>query len=376
MKKNRKKINIVSPVLPKLSEISTELREILKNGHLTNNAKYVPAFEKKMEEYLGVKHCVALANGMLALVLALKAMGLKGEVILPSFTFSATAHAVVWAGLTPVFADIDPETFNIDPEDIERKITPETCAILPVNTYGNVCNIEALNNISEKHNLKVLYDSAHALGTVYKGRRVGGSGSAEMFSFHATKILPAGEGGLISTNDTELYEKLLLYRVFGAEGGDNDCILAGFNGKMPEFSAILALKGLSKLDHYIKTRKTAAERLYAGLKKLKGIKFQEIHPGTIINHQYFPVIIDENEFGASRDEVFEFLKQDDIIARKYFYPPIHKYTCYNNLNTGTLENTEYVSERIMCLPFYSDMKKSDVNRIIKAFKDISRRVKK
>jgi len=382
--KNKKQINIVNPILPQLEEISKELKEILANGKLTNNSRYVLEFEDKLKKYFGVKYCVSAGNGTLALILAMKAMDLKGEVIVPSFTFSATVHSVIWSNLRPVFADILPDTYNIDIKDIEKKITAKTSAILAVNTYGNPCEVEKLETLAQKYKLKLIFDSAHAFGSLYKGKKIGSFGDAETFSFHATKILPAGEGGAITTNDKKLAEKMSLYRVFGDVKGE-DCVLAGFNAKMQEFSAILGLKGLAKIDYYIKNRKLADKKLKKGLSKLEGLGFQKIEESNSVNYQYFPVLIDEKKFGMTRDEVFSYLLKENIIARKYFYPPAHELTCYKKMNLNPspapggagqsgLEVTEYVSKRILCLPIYSEMASGDIDRIIQAFEKMRRKL--
>ena len=310
-------LGIVRPRLPQLAAVAEEVGEILTTGQLTNHWKYVPALESELRQYLQVPHCVAVANGTLGLVLTLVGLKLEGEVIVPSFTFSATAHALWWAGLEPVFADISPDTFTLDPEAVEAAITPRTSAILGVHVYGHPCDIEGLKAVARRHDLALIFDSAHAFGSSYRGQRIGNFGDAEVFSFHATKIFPTGEGGAITTGNTQLAEYLSLARKFGDPGTENTQF-SGLNAKMQEFNAILGLENLKTIDQYIENRRRYAGVLVERLGQLPGLRFQRARPDVQVNHQNFAILVDELEFGVPRDRLHTALAAENIFSRKYF----------------------------------------------------------
>jgi len=360
-----REMNIVSPTLPKLEDIRDQITEILSTGNLTNNSRYVRDFEKEIKKCLNVKHAVAVANGTSGLMLLLQTLGLKGEVIVPSFTFSATVHALMWNQLKPVFVDIDPDTYNVDPILVAESITAETSAILAVHVFGNPCDIKVLEKIAHDNELRLIFDSAHAFGSSYDGQRIGGFGDAEVFSFHATKILPVGEGGAITTNNIELQEKLSCRRNFGNPGDDN-CRFPGLNAKMPEFSAILGLEGLKLIEEYIHRRNEIAGSYKAKLEKTPGLSFQKITPGCQSTYQFFSILIDPPDFGLNRDQLKVALNKENIITRKYFYPPMHHHQAYQefqNQYIGKLPVTEAVSNNILCLPICSHMLSEEVEKI-------------
>ncbi|MCK4597111.1 DegT/DnrJ/EryC1/StrS family aminotransferase [bacterium] len=367
-----REMNIVSPTLPKLADIRERITEILSTGNLTNDSRYVRELEREIAKFLGVEHAVAVANATLGLMLVLQALDLKGEVIVPSFTFSATVHALMWNGLRPVFVDIDPDTYNLDPSCVAESITPETSAIMAVHVFGNPCNIEALERVAHDHGLKLIFDSAHAFGSSYNGREIGRFGDAEVFSFHATKMLPAGEGGVVATNDDQLRQRLSWGRNFG-NPGDDDCRFAGLNAKMTEFSAILGLEGLKRIEAHICHRNEVANLFMARLSRVPGLTFQKITPGCQSTYQFFSILIDPNTFGLNRDQLNQALRRENIVTRKYFYPPMHRHRAYQEFKdqyNGQLPVTGAVSNNILCLPICSHMIYEDVEKIALAIERI------
>ena len=316
-------VHIVAPRLPKLSVVGDKVEQILATGQLTNNSRYVREFEAAVGQRLGVE-AIAISNATIALVLVLKGLGVRGEVILPSFTYCASAHAVAWAGAAPVFADILPTTFTLDPAAVEAAITPRTSAILAVHIYGHPCEVDELAAVARAHRLPLVFDSAHAFGSAYKGRQVGGFGAAEVFSLHATKLLPVGEGGCVATSDSRLAAYLRDARRFG-DPGDENTRFAGTNGKMQEFNAILGLAGLDLIDRHIANRRKYASYLRDRLGCLPGLRFQHIEDHAFTTFQNFAVLVDQGRFGLSRDQVSAALAAENVRCRKYFYPPVHEH---------------------------------------------------
>ncbi|MCL4294656.1 MAG: DegT/DnrJ/EryC1/StrS family aminotransferase [Anaerolineae bacterium] len=365
-------LGIVRPLFPTLVSIAPQVSEMLRTGQLTNLSKNVPALEKELSRYMDVPHCVAVANGTLGLILALAGLKLSGEVIIPSFTFSATAHAVRWAGLEPVFADINPETFTLDPQAVEAAVTPRTAAILGVHVYGHPCDIAGLQAVAERYELALLFDAAHAFGSGYRGRKIGAFGDAEIFSFHATKIFPTGEGGGVTTTHPHLAEYVALARKFG-DPGTEDTLFCGMNAKMQEFNAVLGLENLKQIDRWIENRCRYADLLVERLSRIPGLRFQQIQPDVQTNYQNFAVLVDEAEFGLNRDEVHAALAAENIFTRKYFYPPLHQHQAYAPERAkyqGRLPVTEMVANRVLCLPFYSEMNQEMLEGICRAMESI------
>ena len=350
-------VNIVLPTLPSLDSMKDRIEETLGNGMITNFSKYCKEFEKKLAEYIGVRYALSQSNATSGLLILHKVLDLYGEVIVPSFTFSATTHSLMWNNLTPVFVDIDKETFNIDPKLIEEKITPKTTAIFGVHIFGNPCEIEELQKIADKHNLKLIFDSAHAFGSIYHGKNVGGFGNAEVFSLSATKVLTKGEGGAITTNNQELSEKIKLARNYG-DPGTYDCQFIGFNSKLTEYAAIMGLETLKLLENNVKRRNELFELFKSNLSKLPGITFQKITDNCRTTVKDLSIVIDKDKFGISRDKLAEALDKENIRTKKYFYPPIHCMKAYSQFYdeyNGKLPNTEYISQNILCLPIHSHM---------------------
>ena len=363
------RLGIVSPKLPDFLAVAEPIREILRTGNLTNHSKYLQEFERELSARLEVAHIAAVSNATLGLILALEGLHLEGEVILPSFTFSATAHALHWARLTPVFVDILPDTFTLDPAAVEAAITPRTAAILGVHIYGHPCEIDELSAIAEKHGLPLIFDAAHAIGSCYRNLPIGRFGDAEIFSFHATKVFPVGEGGCVATSRPDLADYLILARKFG-DPGDENTVFPGMNAKMQEFNAILGLEALKVVDNHISSRRRYASALVERMGDLSGVSFQTIHPYVFMNYQNFAILIDEAEFGLSRDQLFDALAAENIIARKYFFPPLHQHDAYSVFRSQTLPVTERVSSQVLCLPFYSSMTEEMLDGICLAFEQI------
>ena len=359
------------PTIPELSEISSELKEIFSTKNITNG-KYVHEFEKEIAEYLGVKHAVAVSCCTSGLILTCKSLELTGEVIVPSFTFSATVQALVWNNLKPVFVDCDPKNFNINAKLIEDLITPRTSAIMAVHVFGMPADIDALVKITKKHGLKLIFDSAHAIGAKYDGKLVGGFGDAEVFSLSPTKVLTAGEGGIVATNDDALAKNIRIGRDY-ANPGDYNCQFAGLNARMAEFNAILGLKGLETMEEKVISRNRLAEVYKKNLKNVPGISFQEGTPGSRSTYKDLSILVEPELFGLSRKILAECLDKENIRTKKYYYPPIHRQKFITSLfkvDENKLKVTNHVSENILSLPMFTHMEEKDIITICNAAKNI------
>jgi dTDP-4-amino-4,6-dideoxygalactose transaminase len=357
-----KLLPIVDPEGVPGEEFLEEVRRILASKQLTNGA-YVRKFEAAAAEYLGVAHCVAVSSCTAGLLLVLKALDLRGEVILPSFTFHATAHAVVWNGLTPVFADCDAKTFCVAPEAVGAQVASRTAAILAVHLFGNPAAVNELEEIAAGLRVPLIFDAAHAFGSSSHGKRVGGFGTAEVFSFSPTKLVVAGEGGLVATRDARLAERLRAARNYGDAGNYNPEVL-GVNARMSEINAAMALHGLVGLDARIERRNEIRMRYERKLRDVVGIRFQEVSEGGQSTFKDFSVIVDEKEFGHSRDWLVEVLHRENIGARKYFSPPVHRQKLYSAMWDGrALPVTNLVSDGVVSLPIYSSLKDDSVDKV-------------
>ena len=325
---------------------------MFKSKMITNH-KYVKRFETAIANYLDVKYAVCVSSGTSGLMLAAKVLGLKGDIILPSFTFSATAHALKWCGLNLIFVDIDPQTFNIDVNKIEKAITPKTSGIVAVHVFGNPCDNSKLEFLAKKHNLKLLFDSAHAFGSKMKDKMIGSFGDIEVFSLTPTKILTAGEGGIITTNDYKIYQQLILDREYG-KTPDYDCKTIGLSARMSEFNAILGFHNLKNIDYNIKRRLELLKIYKSELGDIEGISFQKLQESAECSLKDFPIIINKNQFGIDRNQLAEALSKENIGHRKYFYPPIHRETVYKNSldSEENLKFTNLISDNIINLPFF------------------------
>lgn len=361
-------IPLLRPTLPKLSSIQSKLRHIFETGMLTN-ADYVKKFEKECEEFLKVENVVVVSSGTSGLILAMKCLKLKGEVILPSFTFTSSGHSLFWCGLRPVFVDIDDKTFNINPDLIEEKITKNTSAILATHVFSNPCDIDRIQEIAKKHNLKVIYDAAQAFGSKYKGESVANFGDAVVFSLTPTKVLTAGEGGLIAVNDKKLTKRLKLGRNNG-DSFNRDEEFLGISARMSEFNAILGIEGLKILPQALKKRLELVDLYKKELANVSGISFQKIPDSCFSIYKDLTILVNKNEFGKSRDELLKELLSNNIETKVYFYPPLHKKRVYKDYRNILLPNTDLVSNRVMNLPLYSHMPKEDVIKICSVIKKI------
>lgn len=329
------------------------VNDMLDRKWLSNNGPYVQEFEQRIADMLGVRHCVALCNGTIALEIAIRALELKGEVILPSFTFVATAHALQWQEITPVFCDIDPKSHTIDPACIEKMITPRTTGIIGVNIWGRPCDMGALEKIAADNRLKLLFDSAHGFGCSCEGRMLGSFGNAEIFSFHPTKFFNTSEGGAITTNDDALAKKIRLMKNFGFSGKMDDVIYVGTNGKMNEFSALTGLTNLESLESFISVNRENYALYKTELGGIPGISLIDYDSREACNYQYVVFEVDEAVTGVTRDQLVDILRAENVLARRYFYPGCHRMEPYRSYfpHAGlVLPQTERLVKRVLSLP--------------------------
>jgi dTDP-4-amino-4,6-dideoxygalactose transaminase len=343
---NNKSIFVTQPSLAPLEEYVKILEGVWERGILTHNGPLVQQLEKELEQKFQIPHFSVVNNGTIALQMAIKALELQGEIITTPFTWIATVSAIKWEGCTPVFCDIEPNTLNIDPSKIEALITDKTVAIMPVHVFGNACDVEAIESIAKKHNLKVIYDAAHAIGSVFKGKSVLEYGDISATSLHATKLLNTAEGGGCITTNSELDKKIKRIRFFGHSDDKADIIEDGFNGKLTEVNAALGLANLKYYDEVLLDRKEKYHYYKNALKGLNYVQFQEIRFGEC-NYSYFPIIFESEERLL---EIEQKLKKNNIFARRYFYPSVNKYTKVVQYQQCAI--SEDVSKRILCLPLY------------------------
>lgn len=351
-------LHVGSPNIGDRALFDKYVDEMFERRWLTNRGVLVEQFEAELADYLGVKHCVSMCNGTIALEIAIRALDMKGEVILPSLTFVATAHALQWQEITPVFCDVNPETLCIDPREIERHITPKTTGIIGVHVYSQPCDIDALKEIADRRNLRLMFDSAHAFGASFKGSKIGGFGDCEVFSFHATKFFNSFEGGAVATNNDELAEKLRLMQNFGFLGAD-EVGHVGTNGKMTEVCAAMGLTNLRSIDRFLETNRSNYAVYEKELAEIEGLVLRKCGGCSLpckqsceSNRQYVLVEVTE-EFPFNRNELMEKLHSENILARRYFWPGCHKMEPYKSLqpNAGMmLPVTEDVLERLLLLP--------------------------
>jgi dTDP-4-amino-4,6-dideoxygalactose transaminase len=353
------RINVARSSLPPFEEYCREISGFWDSRWLTNNGEKVLALESALQTYLGAPHVVLFSNGHLALEAVLRVAGLSGEVITTPFTFASTTHALVRLGLTPVFADVRPDTCTLDPEKIEALITPRTTAILPVHVYGHYCDVAAIDRIAHNYHLKVIYDAAHAFGGTLAGQSAAAFGDAAMYSFHATKVFHTVEGGAIACQSTELAEKLRLERNFGITGPESTVEVGG-NAKMNEFQAAMGLCNLRHLDEELVQRRRVCALYRKRLATAKGLRMSPEHAGD--NYAYFPVFFEDPAF--PRDAAYAMLAAHDIYARKYFYPLTSAFACYTGrFDPDATPIAKHLSEGVLTLPLYPDLCDADVNRI-------------
>ncbi|MBS5964991.1 MAG: DegT/DnrJ/EryC1/StrS family aminotransferase [Finegoldia magna] len=356
-------INVTQPSMPDYEEYCEIIKGIWENKHLTNNGPLHQQLEDKLIDYLKVGNVSLATNGHLALEIAIAALELKGEVITTPYTFISTTQAIKRNGLVPIFCDINEEDFTIDVNKIESLITEKTSAILPVHVYGNICDVDKIEEIAKKYNLKVIYDAAHAFGVEYNDIGVGNFGNVSMFSFHATKVFNTVEGGALSYNDAGLYEKIKSLKNFGINKDNSIEYIAG-NAKMDEFRAAMGIANLKNINENIAKRELIFKRYLDKLKAVEGISLIKYREGLKPNYSYFPIVVDKEKYGVSRDMLFNRLKGNGINTRKYFYPSINVSKPYFEKNYKQNTPIAYnISQNVMCLPMYSDLSLSEVDYI-------------
>ena len=360
-------ITVTSPLLPDLEEFKSLLQDIWQRKWLTNNGHYHQLLEKKLAEYLGVPFLSLFTNGTLPLITALQAMEIKGEVITTPYSFVATTHSLWWNGITPVFVDVEEQTGNIDPEKIEAAITPRTTAIMPVHVYGTPCDTQRIQEIADKYGLKVIYDAAHAFGVWQDGLSILEAGDMSTLSFHATKVYNTIEGGALICHDQATKKRIDYLKNFGF-AGETEVIAPGINSKMDVVRSAYGLLNLKQVDSAIERRKAIAQRYKEALKTVAGLRYLEDVEGVKHNYSYFPIFIDAQEYGLSRDRLYEKLKENNILGRRYFYPLISDFVTYKGLDSATAKNlpvAHKLADSVICLPMYADLTDADVDRIIK-----------
>lgn len=365
-------IYVTLPYLPPLEEFSKYLKNIWESKLLTNNGKYHKELEQALCEYLGVKYISLFSNGTLALVTALQALRITGEVITTPFSFVATTHSIWWNNIKPVFVDIDPITCNLDPTKIEAVITPQTTAIMPVHVYGNPCQVNEIQKIADTYGLKVIYDACHTFGVNINGVPVLNFGDLSVMSFHATKVYNTFEGGAIVCHDEVTKKRIDNLKNFGFVN-ETTVVTPGINAKMNEVQASMGLLQLRYIDKVIQKRKEIATNYRESLKNIPGLTYMEDMPDVKHCYSYFPVLIDKIIFGKTRDEIYNRLKQNNIFARRYFYPLISQFPTYKGLESaqpGKMTVAENITEQVLCLPIYPDLNFEDVRLICNLLLDL------
>jgi dTDP-4-amino-4,6-dideoxygalactose transaminase len=359
------KLYVGRPNVGDRARLFERMNDMLDRRWLTNNGRYVQELEARLAGMMGVKHCVAMCNATIGLEIAVRALGLRGEVIVPSFTFVATAHALQWQEITPIFCDVDPKTHNVDPASVEQMITPRTSGIIGVHLWGRACPVEELAQIARRHDLRLIYDAAHAFACSHGGRMIGGFGDAEVFSFHATKFFNSFEGGAVTTNDDELAAKMRLMKNFGFAGYDR-VIYIGTNGKMSEVAAAMGLTSLESIDEFIAVNRANYLRYRDGLEDLPGVRVVTYDEADRNNYQYVVLEIDETQAGVSRDELMQILHAENVVARRYFHPGCHRMEPYRSYypHAGlVLPVTEQLVGQTLLLPNGTAVGESEIDEI-------------
>lgn len=368
---NNKQITVTSPLLPDLEEFNALLKEIWSSKWITNNGSFHKQLERELAAYLKVPFISLFTNGTLPLITALQAMRITGEVITTPYSFVATTHSLWWNGIKPVFVDIDPVTCNIDPNKIEAAITPRTTAIMPVHCYGQPCDTEAIQNIADKYGLKVIYDAAHAFGVEIDGKSLLTAGDMSTLSFHATKVYNTVEGGALITHDEKTKKSIDYLKNFGF--ADEVTVVApGINSKMDEIRAAYGLLNLRQVDEAIEARKTVAEAYRKALKDVEGISYYDDIPGVRHNYSYFPIFVDAEKYGITRDELYFAMKEHNVLGRRYFYPLISEFSTYRGLESAGAQNLPVatkIANSVICLPMHHALSEDDIERVIDIIKN-------
>jgi len=363
----KENIFVTKPSLPDFNEFISELKKIWESKFLTNNGRYHKQFEKELRDYLKIDNISLFTNGTLALIVGLQALRITGEVITTPYSFVASTHALHWNGIKPIFCDINRHDFNLNANKIEALISPKTTAIMPVHVYGNPCDYDKIQKIANTYGLKIIYDAAHAFGVKKDEQTILDYGDISVLSFHATKAFNTVEGGAIVTKDKNLKKRIDYLKNFGF-ADETTVIGHGINGKMNELIAAYGLLQLKKIDHEIEKRKSLAFLYRDLLRKVKGIAIFEDHETVDHNYSYFPILIDQKQYGKSRDYVYEKLKESNIYSRRYFYPLISQFPAYRGLPSASKENlpiAEELTQKILCLPIYAELKEEVVHFIVK-----------
>lgn len=362
-----KQITVTSPLLPNLDELHKMMEDIWEKHWVTNLGEYHERLEKELAEYLKVPYISLFANGTIPLITALQALDIrKGEVITTPYSFVATTHSIWWNGLRPVFVDIDPLTCNLDPAKIEAAITPDTVAIMPVHCYGQPCDTAAIQAIADKYGLKVIYDAAHAFGVDVDGSSILNEGDISTLSFHATKVYNTLEGGALVCRTEEMKRKIDYLRNFGFED-ETTVVGPGINGKVDEVRSAYGLLNLKQVDTAILSRKMVAQLYRKGLQDVPGIRFFDDVPGVRHNYSYFPIFVDAEKYGKTRDELYACMKAHNVLGRRYFYPLISTFDCYSSLPSAAPENLPVatkMADEVICLPMHHALSMNDVQRVI------------
>lgn len=368
-----KPIFVTRSFMPPFEEYMEEIRPLWESHKITNMGIKHKELEDGLRRYLDVTDISLMVNGHMALELAIQAMNLTGEVITTPFTFASTTHAIVRNGLTPVFCDINPVTYTIDVDRIEELITDRTSAIVPVHVYGNICDVEKIQDIADRYGLKIIYDAAHAFGETYKGIGIGNFGDASMFSFHATKVFHTIEGGAVCFSDEAFGLDLYRLKNFGIRGQEL-VDFVGANAKMNEFQAAMGICNLRYVDGEIEKRKNVFEQYVERLSGIEGIQLMEEQPEVRHNYAYFPVVFDEKTFGASRDEVFQALAEREVFCRKYFYPLTSAYDCYaSQYDVSETPVAKRISASVLTLPMYAELEEERIDRICEVIREMNKR---
>lgn len=363
---SQKTITVTSPLLPDLEEFHGLLKEIWASKWITNNGSFHKRLEKELADYLKVPYISVFTNGTLPLITALQALRVNGEVITTPYSFVATTHSLWWNGIKPVFVDIDPATCNLDPAKIEAAITPRTTAIMPVHCYGKPCDTKAIQAIADKYGLKVIYDAAHAFGVEVDGESLLNAGDLSTLSFHATKVYNTVEGGALIMHDEQTKKRIDYLKNFGF-AGETEVVAPGINSKMDEVRAAYGLLNLKQVDAAIEARRRVAVRYREALRDVPGITFFDDMPGVRHNYSYFPVFVDAEQYGMTRDELYFKMREHNVWGRRYFYPLISTFSTYRGLESATKENLPVatrIAEQVICLPMHHELSEDDVERVL------------
>lgn len=363
---NKETITVTSPLLPDLDEFNVMLKEIWDSKWITNNGSFHQQLEKELAKYLGVPYISLFTNGTLPLLTALQALRITGEVITTPYSFVATTHSIWWNGCKPVFVDIDPTTGNIDPAKIEAAITPKTTAIMPVHCYGKPCDTVAIQEIADKYGLKVVYDAAHAFGVKVNGESILNAGDMSTLSFHATKVYNTLEGGALVVQDEKTKKRIDYLKNFGF-AGEIEVVAPGINSKVDEVRAAYGLLNLKQVDAAIEARHQVAIKYRNALRGVEGITFMDDMPGVTHNYSYFPMFVDAEKYGITRDELYFKMKADGVLGRRYFYPLISEFSTYRGLPSSAKENlpnAHRMADSVICLPMHHLLTDEDIERVI------------